>query len=185
MDPETGRRRRGRPPQIDVDAIARAALAELDGLSVAAVARRLGVAQGALYHHVEGRRDLVRLAADEALRDWCAPQARSWSALLHALGESLRRRIHDYPGLDEALLALSMPPPRLAAQFEVVVARLVDDGVDEPLARDAVHLVAHLAHEQARSEQMASPGESDRLRRRIDLVVHGVTGLGGSSVRDA
>jgi len=41
-DPKTGTRRRGRPPELDRAAIAEAALAEIDGFSVARVARRLG-----------------------------------------------------------------------------------------------------------------------------------------------
>lgn len=177
LDPETGRRRRGRPPALNVDMIAAAALAELEHLSVAAVARRLGVAQGGIYHHVAGRSDLVRLAADEALRDWPGPdRGLPWRDLLHAYAYALWQCLWQHPGLEDAIQALTEPPPRLAAVVSDVVELLMAEGVEQQTARDAVLLVTHLAHDEARWARMSDPQEpnTDRLLRRVDLVLDGV-----------
>lgn len=157
--------------------IAAAALAELENLSIAAVARRLGVAQGGIYHHVAGRSDLVRLAANEALRDWSGPdQALTWRDLMHAYAYALWHRLWQHPGLEGAIQALTEPPPRLAAVIGNVVELLMAEGVEQQTARDAVLLVTHLAHDEARWTRLSGAQEPEvsRLLRRVDLVLDGV-----------
>jgi AcrR family transcriptional regulator len=64
-EPEPGRRRVGRPPQISRQAIAEAAQeVGLGNLTLKAVADHLGVSVAGLYHHIRGKDDLVRLAAE-------------------------------------------------------------------------------------------------------------------------
>lgn len=59
------RRRVGRPPQISRQAIAEAAQeVGLGNLTLKAVADHLGVSVAGLYHHIRGKDDLVRLAAE-------------------------------------------------------------------------------------------------------------------------
>ena len=59
------RPRVGRPPRISRQMIAEAAhQVGLDGLTLRAVADRLGVSIAALYHHVSGKDELMRLAAE-------------------------------------------------------------------------------------------------------------------------
>lgn len=178
FDPKTGRRRPGRPSTLDMDRIARAALEEIDGLSVAAVARRLGAAQGALYHYVEGRADLVRLAADEALRTWCNPDpALPWRSYLHAIPLGLFTRLGEHPGLDDALLVLTSPPPRLIAALGEAVDKLRADGLDEVTASDAAIMLVRVAYDEARYLRLADgdPGEAqDRLIRRVDVILDGL-----------
>ena len=58
------RPRVGRPPRISRAMIAEAAHElGLEGLTLKAVADHLGVSIAALYHHVSGKDDLMRLAA--------------------------------------------------------------------------------------------------------------------------
>lgn len=61
--------RAGRPTQTTPEAWAQGALDEIEqhgvpGLSVQAVARRLGVSKGGAYHHFADRRELLRAALD-------------------------------------------------------------------------------------------------------------------------
>lgn len=178
LDPTTGRRRPGRPSRLDLDRISRAALEEIDGLSVAAVARRLGAAQGALYHHVQGRADLVRLAADEALRTWRNPDADlPWRDYLHAISLGLFTRLGEHPGLDDALLVLTSPPPRLIAALGETVEKLRADGFDEVTASDAAIMLVRIAYDEARYLRLADgdPDEArESLARRVDVILDGL-----------
>src|SRR5262245_3924357 len=63
--PVAPRRRVGRPPRISRDQIAEAAHEiGLADLTLKAVADELGVSVAGLYHHIDGKDDLLRLAAE-------------------------------------------------------------------------------------------------------------------------
>ena len=73
-EPPRARRRRGRPlsPALSREAIADAALAVArtegyEGLTMAAVGRRLGVAPSALYNHISGKHELLVLLQDAVM----------------------------------------------------------------------------------------------------------------------
>ena len=73
-EPPRTRRRRGRPlsPALNREAIADAALAVArtegyEGLTMAAVGRRLGVAPSALYNHISGKHELLVLLQDAVM----------------------------------------------------------------------------------------------------------------------
>lgn len=73
-EPPRTRRRRGRPlsPALSREAIADAALAVArtegyEGLTMAAVGRRLGVAPSALYNHIRGKHELLVLLQDAVM----------------------------------------------------------------------------------------------------------------------
>ncbi|CAB4938937.1 unannotated protein [freshwater metagenome] len=85
----------GRPAQTSPDAWAAAALDEIEeagvrGLSVQAVARRLGVSKGGLYHHYADRRALLRAALDR----WEHRQVTELNARFDAIDDP-RRRLHE------------------------------------------------------------------------------------------
>jgi AcrR family transcriptional regulator len=68
---ETMTRRRGRPG-YDLAAVLAVAVEVFnergyDGTSMRDLSRRLGIAQSAIYHHVTGKEELLRLALDRAL----------------------------------------------------------------------------------------------------------------------
>ncbi|SHF54029.1 transcriptional regulator, TetR family [Jatrophihabitans endophyticus] len=67
----TGARRRGRPG-YDVDSLLAVAVAVFnergyDGTSMEDLSQRLGIAKSAIYHHVAGKEELLRLSLDRAL----------------------------------------------------------------------------------------------------------------------
>jgi AcrR family transcriptional regulator len=75
----SGTRRRGRPG-YDVASLLAVAVEVFnergyDGTSMEDLARRLGIAKSAIYHHVSGKEELLRLALDRALDGWSAAAA--------------------------------------------------------------------------------------------------------------
>jgi TetR/AcrR family tetracycline transcriptional repressor len=98
----------GQVRALDVDEIllvARAILATqgVEGLTMRALARQLGVSPMAAYHHVGNKDDLLALIIDDALRAVEVPQASSgaWDERLKALNRSASSVVASCPRLDE------------------------------------------------------------------------------------
>lgn len=79
-------RRRGRPGK-DLESVLRAAVEVFiergyDGASMEDLSKRLGIAKSAIYHHVSGKEELLRMALDRALDGWseAAQRARELDA---------------------------------------------------------------------------------------------------------
>jgi AcrR family transcriptional regulator len=79
-------RRRGRPGN-DLESVLQGAVEVFnergyDGASMEDLSRRLGIAKSAIYHHVSGKEELLRLALDRALDGWseAAERARELDA---------------------------------------------------------------------------------------------------------
>jgi AcrR family transcriptional regulator len=75
------RGRRGRPG-YDQEAVLQAAVEVFnergyDGASMEDLSKRLGIAKSAIYHHVSGKEELLRLALDRALDGWSAAASRA------------------------------------------------------------------------------------------------------------
>jgi AcrR family transcriptional regulator len=68
-----------------------------DGASMEDLAKRLGIAKSAIYHHVSGKEELLRLALDRALDGWfeAAERARELGAPAIGQLESLVRGVVD------------------------------------------------------------------------------------------
>jgi AcrR family transcriptional regulator len=69
--PRTGRRRRGRPG-YDLESLLAVAVTVFnergyDAASMADLSRRLGIAKSSIYHHVDGKEELLSMALDRAL----------------------------------------------------------------------------------------------------------------------
>jgi AcrR family transcriptional regulator len=80
------RRPRGRPG-YDLESVLQAAVEVFnergyDGASMEDLSRRLGIAKSAIYHHVSGKEELLRMALDRALDGWqeAAERARQLDA---------------------------------------------------------------------------------------------------------
>jgi AcrR family transcriptional regulator len=172
LDRATGRRTPGRPATIDRAAIAAAALAEIDGLSLSAVARRLGVAKSTLYHHVDGRDQLVRLAADAALATWQRPDpAVGWEEFTRAFAHAGRDCLLANPGLDLALLELHEAPAAMVETIAWGVDVVGEAGVERATAATAFPVLATFAHDDARHRRARAAWPEDWLDRRVDLVI--------------
>jgi len=156
-----------------------AALAELGNLTLVAVARRLGVAKSALYHHIDGRDGLALIAVDRALDAWQRPEpAASAAAFLADLAASLVRCLEDHPGLDNVLLELHAPPPTMIEAMIWAEHVLLDLGVHPVDAATAPDLAAILAHEDARHRRASPPGQwpESWLEDRLGFVLRGLRG---------
>lgn len=123
--PEQGARP-GRPARITRQAIAEAALTlGLDGLTLSAVARHLGVDHSSLYRHVSDRQELLLLAADTAILqlEWRTGDD-GWRRLLERAAEAVWALYERYPGLAHAIRELGQTPPAGVRVFSETVLRL-------------------------------------------------------------
>src|ERR1700685_4350596 len=143
IEAEGAPRRRGRPG-YDLESLLQVAVEVFnergyDGTSMEDLSKRLGIAKSAIYHHVSGKEELLRMALDRALDGWseAAEQARELDApaivrlemLVRATVAVLQSR-HPYVAL---LLRVrgNTPVERAALErrrsFDRLVASLVEE----------------------------------------------------------
>src|SRR4051794_30542516 len=102
VEPEAPKRRVGRPPMIDQDDIVRAVQEiGLEDVTMRRVADKLGVSVPGLYHHVRGRDDLLRLAAERAMADIRLPaeHGQTWDEWLREWGRYIHEAMAAEPEL--------------------------------------------------------------------------------------
>ena len=106
-----------RPRQIDRAAVLKASLAiaderGLDGLTMQAVAQRLGVTPMALYRHVDNKGDLLDGVVESLLDEMPTPRDdASWDEQLSILGRAMRATARRHPTVFPLLLALPATTP--------------------------------------------------------------------------
>ncbi|HZJ27662.1 MAG TPA: TetR/AcrR family transcriptional regulator C-terminal domain-containing protein [Acidimicrobiia bacterium] len=131
-DPAPSERRRvGRPPKLDRQMIAEAAHElGLSGLTMKAVADRLGVSVPGLYHHIEGKGDLMRLAAEYSAGRIELPEDRGqhWAVWLCEWARYNRAAFMAQPELLKQFIEGAVSTDRTAATIEIVLAKLGRDG---------------------------------------------------------
>ncbi|KOG50141.1 TetR family transcriptional regulator [Streptomyces virginiae] len=130
----------------------------LERLSMAQVARRLGVKDASLYAHVRSLEDLrgriALLAADEkTLRIAQATAGRAGRDALVAFADAWREYAHEHPGRYAATQTAIGIDPELAAQaagprraVELTYGMLRGYGLAEPDLTDAVRLLRSTFH---------------------------------------
>ncbi len=130
----------------------------LDRLSMAQVARRLGVKDASLYAHVRSLDDLrgriALLAADEkTLRIAQATAGRAGRDALVAFADAWREYAHEHPGRYAATQTAIRIDPELAARaagprraVELTYGMLRGYGLTEPDLTDAVRLLRSTFH---------------------------------------
>ncbi|MDQ6697634.1 MAG: TetR family transcriptional regulator [Actinomycetota bacterium] len=133
MDRHKGQRSRtrGRPPRVDRDAIAVAALElGLEHASVRAVADRLGMSVPGLYHHVQGREDIARLAVEHSQRELPLPEdtGQHWSVWLWDYACFVHDALVDDTEIIRHLLAGEIDTERAAEHRRRVVGLLRSRG---------------------------------------------------------
>ncbi|WP_199423503.1 TetR/AcrR family transcriptional regulator [Actinotalea solisilvae] len=109
----------------------------LDGLTMQAVAARVGVRAPSLYKHVQGRDDLVRLVTEAAVielagrMEAAAPEGTEPRAALHAAARALRAFGHARPGAFRLIFspgpAATLPDPGVALRGVAVVMRVATE----------------------------------------------------------
>lgn len=141
-------RRVGRPPRIDRDAIARAVTEiGLDEVTVKRVADHLGVSVPGLYHHVRGRDDLLRLAAEHSLARLRLPEDRGqhWAVWLREWARYARAAFAEQPELLQQFVGGGINDDRVLDQVGVALDVLRRSGFDPRAAKAAFDAVGTLA----------------------------------------
>jgi AcrR family transcriptional regulator len=138
------RRKVGRPARVDREMIAKAAHeVGLDRVTMKAVADRLGVSVPGLYHHVEGREDLMRLAAEYSASQIEVPVDRGqhWTEWLLEWAQYMHRAFVAEPQLMNQFLHRSIGVERMVVHVDAMLALLLRHGFDPHDAMDAyVHV---------------------------------------------
>jgi AcrR family transcriptional regulator len=145
------RRASGRPRKLTDGEIIDAVLEEgFAGITVPAVARRLGVSTMTLYRYAPTRADLLALAWDHVITtaDW-PPRTGTWRQILHTHAIAFWQLLARYPGVVTELSQGLMPTEMMNRIDDLAVA-LVDQGFTAPDAVLSVDLVIDLAVDHRR-----------------------------------
>ena len=158
-----GKPRVGRRPRIDRMMIARAASeVGLDNLTMKAVADFLGVSVAGLYHHVEGREDLIRLGAEYSAARIPVPidHGQHWTAWLLEWAHFVHDAFVTQPALLGQYLSGSIAVDRMVPHMDAMFGVLSRQGFSPVEAFEAYGLVNDCALGSAVAEirQMKSPG---------------------------
>lgn len=131
-----------RPRQVDRDTILSAGLDIADhqglgGLTMRAVADRLGVTPMALYRHVHDKDDLLAGIVERLLDELPEPDLDApWDVQLASMGRAVRASARRHPTVFPLLLQVPASTDRARASRERVYAALRSAGVpDDDLAR--------------------------------------------------
>ena len=142
------RRRVGRPARISREMIAEAANElGLEGLRLKAVADHLGVSIAALYHHVAGKDDLMRLAAEFSARKVPLPQDRGqhWAVWLLEWARYNRDAFTTEPALLAQYLEGAISAESMADNLDLILGVLVRQGFTAIEASAAYEMVSSCA----------------------------------------
>lgn len=146
------RRRGGTQPEalsrVDVIAAAMAVVAAdgLGALSVAAVARVLGVSSPAVYHYVRDKGDLVRRVCEQVARSVELPASddRRWDDRIVDIVLAMDDAFARYPGVAAQVLSNRRPTPAVHRLDRAVLECLAEGGFDTDDAADllaAMHFI--------------------------------------------
>lgn len=142
------RRKIGRPARLDRQMIARAAHdIGLDHVTMKAVADRLGVSVPGLYHHVDGRDDLMRLAAEYSASRIRLPQDRNqhWTTWLLDWARYSHDAFVAQPELLSQFLNGAIGVDRMLVHLDAAIGLLMRHGFTAEEALDAYNLVSACA----------------------------------------
>ena len=168
-------RRLGRPPRISREQIADAAIeVGLSDLTLRAVADHLGVTVAALYHHVDGKDDLLRLAADRSAGRLTVPEdhGQHWTVWLLEWAAYNRAAFVADPALLDQFIDGAISPAVIARNTEAFLSVLVRQGFTPDDAAESFGIISSCAIGLAittirsrRSADWGGPSPSDELRR--------------------
>jgi len=140
--------RLGRPPRISQASIVEAAHEiGLEGLTLKAVADRLGVSIGALYHHVSSKDDLMRLTAELSARRVPLPEdhGQHWALWLSEWATYNRDAFLEVPQLLTQYLEGAISAASIARNVDTILGLLVRQGFTILEANAAYDLVTSCA----------------------------------------
>ncbi|MEV7676690.1 TetR/AcrR family transcriptional regulator [Streptomyces sp. NPDC000963] len=177
----------GRPrrPLLDRERIATTALEVVDEqgeFSVPQIAKRLGVQTASVYHHVDGRDGIVELLRERVAAgiDGGTLDLEPWDAALVAWARSYRAAFAAHPRAIPLLMTSPVRAPKVLAQYEKAVGRLLDAGFAlsdvMPVIIALENLVLGSALDLAAPESMwelADETATPRLARALGAVPEG------------
>jgi len=119
----------------------------LDGLTLRAVADRLGVSIAALYHHVSGKEDLLRLAAEESTRAVPLPvdEGQHWAQWLCDWAHYNHDVFAAQPGLLEQYMGGAVALQDVVRNLDRILDVLAREGFEVRDANAAYSLVSSCA----------------------------------------
>lgn len=142
------RRRGGRPAQISRQAIAEAAQqVGLGNLTLKAVADHLGVSVAGLYHHIRGKEDLLRLAAEHTAATSEVPldHGQHWAEWLAEWAVYNYDAFVSEPLLVDQFLAGAINTESIAGTTDAILGALVRQGFTMAEAHAAYQLTSSCA----------------------------------------
>ncbi len=136
------------------------------GLTMRAVAERLGVGVTSLYYHVKDRAELAQLAADYSAARITVPQAgdQHWSVWLDEWAEYTRQAFAAHPVILEQFLTGALGLDRMLPHIDAVIGHMEHQGFTAEEALAAYSLVSACAIGAAAKEVRA-----DNVRREGQL----------------
>lgn len=159
--------KRGRPRRLELDQVIEAALAVgLQRLTMAAVAKHLGVAKAVLYGYVGSREELVRLASTHASRHHRFPEdtGQSWSVWILEYARALFEVMTIDGNLFEAWLSGGQSPLVEVDAVETWLQAMTIRGFSGEealhLRRSVSHLVIGAAASMKRDRALRAAGRS-------------------------
>lgn len=174
------RPRVGRPARINRRMIAEAAHdLGLDGLTLRVVADHLGVSIAALYHHVSGKDDLMRAAAEYSATRVPLPEDRGqhWALWLLEWAGYNRKAFLAQPGLLSQYLEGAISAEAIAGNIDAILGLLVRQDFTLLEANAAYELVTACALGSAvsviREQEAETAGRSLRAVHEDVLASHG------------
>jgi AcrR family transcriptional regulator len=153
----------GRPPRISRQTIAQAAHElGLDGLTLRAVAEHLDVSIAALYHHVSGKDDLMRLAAEYSAASVPIPQdtGQHWAVWLQEWASYNHDIFLARPALLAQYLEGAIPMETIAANVDRILGVMVRQGFGV--------LEANAAYEEVTAIALGSAVMTTRERAAVE-----------------
>jgi AcrR family transcriptional regulator len=144
----------------------------LEGLTLKAVADHLGVSIAALYHHVSGKDDLMRLAAEYTVRTVPLPvdTGQHWAVWLLEWARYNRDAFVAQPGLLAQYLDGAISAESIAGNLDTILGVLVRQGFSITDANAAYNVVTSCAIGTAvaviREREAAETGRSAVVQQR-------------------
>jgi AcrR family transcriptional regulator len=143
----------------------------LEDVTMKRVADHLGVSVPGLYHHVSGRDDLLRMAAERSLSRLALPEdgGQRWHEWLREWARYIRSSMGE-PELVQQYVAGAVPRDRIIDSVDLVLRVLLREGFSPEAGNAAWELVANLAlggaiNEIREQEAIAHGGSTnERLR---------------------
>ncbi len=126
--------------QVVAAAIAWSDAEGLDGLSMRALANRLGVVPMALYKHVADKEDLIGAMVDAVVEEYADPDVQGpWKDRVKARIDVARRAVHRHPWLCDAIVSRNRRTEAVMAHLDAVAGDFLGGGVSPDLTHYGMH----------------------------------------------